>query len=176
MSGERNKACKTHEASGWNKYRSSRNAAITAMRDAKKNCRTKFRDPKINPKQAWKTINDILGRNNNKNTIYEVKPSEKSTACTEKLTELVNEYLTNIDPKLARKIENESDCKFEEFITKRASLNKFSFEAVNESMVYRLITKLPISKSVRLGNIYTKVLQIAASAVVQPLTIFQQVN
>ena len=74
--------------------------------------------------------------------------------------------------KLAQTSENESDCELEEFITKRASVNKFSLEAVNESMVYKLITKLPISKSVRLGNISTKVLQIAASAVVQPLTIF----
>ena len=57
MSGERNKACK---------------------RDAKKNCRTKFRDPKINPKQDWKTINDILGRNNNKNTVARDVPGGKS--------------------------------------------------------------------------------------------------
>ena len=168
MSGGRSKACKTNDASDWSKYRSSRNAAITALREAKKNYRTKFRNPKINPKQAWKKINDILGRNNDKNTIYEIKPSEKSTTCTEKLTELVNEYLTNIDPKLAQTIEYESDCKFEEFITKRASVNKFSLESVNESMVYRLITKLPISKSVGLGNTSTKVLEITASAVVQP--------
>ena len=55
-------------------------------------------------------------------------------------------------------------------ITKRASVNKFSFETANESMVYRLIRKLAITKSVGLDNISTNVLQIAAAAVVKPLT------
>ena len=40
-------------------------------------------------------------------------------------------------------------------ITKRVSVNKFSFGAANESMVYRLIRKLAISKSVGLNNIYS---------------------
>ncbi len=86
------------------------------------------------------------------------------------MKEIFNEYFTNIGTKLSQTIEHNNDCNFQDYITKRASVNKFSFEAVDELMVYRLITKLPVSKSVGLDKISTNVLQIAAPAVAQPLT------
>ncbi len=165
------KAIKTNEKSDWNKYKSSRNAANIALRQAKREYyATKFQNPQINPKQAWQTINDILGRNHNQNTIHEIKHSGKSVTSTEELKEIFNEYFTNIGTKLSQTIEHNNDCNFQDYITKRASVNKFSFEAVDELMVYRLITKLPVSKSVGLDKISTNVLQIAAPAVAQPLT------
>ena len=66
------------------------------------------------------------GRNNNQNTIREIKHSEKSVSSTEKFTEIFNE--------------------FEDFITKRASI-RFSFKAVNESLVCMLIGKLYIARN-----------------------------
>ena len=131
---------------------------------------TKFQNPKTNPKHAWQTINDILGRNNNQSIIHEIKYSGKSVTSNEELKEIFNEYFTNIGPKLAQTIEHDSACNFEDFFTKRESVNEFSFEAVNESLVYTLIMKLPISKSVGLDKISTKLLQIAAPAITQPLT------
>ena len=131
---------------------------------------TKFQNPKTNLKHAWQTINDILGRNNNQSIIHEIKYSGKSVTSNEELKEIFYEYFTNIGPKLAQTTEHDSACNFEDFFTKRESVNEFSFEAVNELLVYTLIMKLPISKSVRLDKISTKLLQIAAPAITQPLT------
>ena len=61
---------------------------------------------------------------------------------------------------------------FRNFFIKRRSVSEFSFETVNELLVYMLIMKLPISKSVGLDKVSAKVLQIAAPAVTQPLTKF----
>ena len=141
------------------------------MRQAKREYyTTKFQNPKTDPKLAWQTINDILGRNNNQSIIHEIKYSGKSVTSNEELKEIFNEYFTNIGPKLAQTIEHDSACNFEDFFTKRESVNEFSFEAVNELLVYTLIMKLPISKSVGLDKISTKLLQIAAPAITQPLT------
>ena len=101
----------------------------------------KFQNPKTDPKHAWQTINDILGRNHNQNTIHEIKYSGKAVTSTEELKEIFNEYFTDIGTKLAETIEHDNDCNFRDFITKRGSVNKFSFEAVNKLVVYRLITK-----------------------------------
>ena len=163
------KAIKTNGESDWNKYKSSRNACNIALRHAKREYyATKFLNHKNNPKHAWKAINDILGRSYNQNTIHEIKLSGKSITSTEELKEVFNEYFTNIGPKLAQTIEHDSDSNFGDFITKQEPARKFSFEAVNESTVYRLITKLPTSKATGVDKISTKVLQVAAPAISQP--------
>ena len=47
------KAIKTNEQSDWNKYKSSRNSANIALRQAKREYyKTKFQNPKTNPKHA----------------------------------------------------------------------------------------------------------------------------
>ena len=165
------KAIKTNEASDWNRYKSSRNRCNIAFRHAKREYyATKFLNHKNNTKHAWKTINDILGRSHNQNTIHEIKLSGKSITWTEELKEVFNEYFTNIGHKLAQTIEHDSESNFGDFITKQEPARKFSFEAVNEFPVYRLITKLPTSKATGVDKISTKVLQVAAPAVPQPLT------
>ena len=87
-----------------------------------------------------------------------------------KCEKIMNEYFTNIGPKLSQAIEHDSDSNFGDFITKHEPARKFSFEAVNEFTVYRLITKLPTSNARGVDKISTKVLQAAAPAVAQPLT------
>ena len=82
----------------------------------------------------------------------------------------VNLFLgSNVDLKLAQTIEHDSDSNFGDFLNKQEPARKFSFEAVNEFTVYRLITKLPTSKATGVDKISTKVLQVAAPAVAQPL-------
>ena len=55
------KAIKTNEQSDWNKYKSSRNSANIALRQAKREYyTTKFQNPKTNPKHAWQTIKGEL--------------------------------------------------------------------------------------------------------------------
>ena len=55
-------------------FKSSRNAANIALRHSKKEYYIKkFSDNKQNPKKAWRTINDVLGRNRKHSTINEIK-------------------------------------------------------------------------------------------------------
>ena len=83
-------------------YKSSKDSANMALRQAKREYYIpKSQNPKTNPKHAWQTINDILGRNNNVNTIHEIEHSGKSVSSTEELKEIFNEYFTIIGPNLA---------------------------------------------------------------------------
>ena len=82
------KEIKTKEENDWKLYKSSRNAANIAMRNAKKQYyATKFANHNKNPKQAWKTINDILGRNRKQNIVHEIKLVDKTVTSTEELVE-----------------------------------------------------------------------------------------
>ena len=68
------KAIKTNKEEDWRLYKSSRNVANTALRSAKRDYyANKFTNNKQNPKYAWRTINNILGRNRKQTTINEIK-------------------------------------------------------------------------------------------------------
>jgi hypothetical protein len=71
------KAIKTNKEDDWKLYRSSRNAANAALRYAKNDDYMHIITNKQNPKYAWRTINDILGRNRKPNMINEIKFPEK---------------------------------------------------------------------------------------------------
>jgi formaldehyde-activating enzyme involved in methanogenesis len=56
-------AIKNNNENDWKLYRSSRNAANIALRNAKREYyATKFLNNKTNPKHAWKTVYKILGK------------------------------------------------------------------------------------------------------------------
>ena len=57
-----------------------------------------------NPKQTWKTTNDILGENFKQNNVNEVKLTERTKTSTEKLVEVFNDYFKNVCCKLAEAI------------------------------------------------------------------------
>jgi hypothetical protein len=65
---------------------------------------TKISDQKCNPKEAWKTINDILGRQSKPTVVNELKLGENSLTNTKDIAEGFNDYFSNIGPDLASKI------------------------------------------------------------------------
>ena len=149
-------------------YRSSRNAANIALRNAKKEYyATKFLNSKTNPKHAWKTVNDILGRSQKQNIVNEINLPGKTVTSTRELVNVFNDYFTDVGPALAEKIEYEHTCSFRDFISQHEPDEKFIFQLVNVETVYRLIIiKLTISKATGIDDISAKV----APAIAEPLT------
>ena len=165
------KAIKTKEENDWKLYKSSRNAVNIAMRNAKKEYYAmKIANHNKKLKQAWKTINDILGRNRKQNIVNEIKLVDKTVTSTEELVEVFNDHFTNIGPKLAETIEQDNDCSFRDFIDQNESGAGFLFQPVNVATVFKLITKLSSSKATGIDKISAKVLLTAAPAIARSLT------
>ena len=163
------KVIKSKDENYWKLYKSSRNAADIAMRNAKREFyATQFVNHNKNPKQAWKTINDILRRNHKQNNVNEIKLPDKTVTSTEEL--VFNDHFTNIGPKLAETIKHDKDCSFRDFIAQQESTPGFSFQPVNEAKVYKLISKLSGSKATGIDKISANVLLAAAPAITQSLT------
>ena len=140
------------------------------MRHSKKEYNTKkFRNNKQNPKKAWRTINDVLGRNRKNSTINEIKLPGKTVTSTEELVEVFNDYFSNIGPRLAESVPNDNDVSFRQFVAQQPNDN-FSFRPVSVTLVYNLLVKLSTSKATGLDNIAAKVLQMAAPVVAPSLT------
>ena len=67
-----------------------------------------------NPKKAWKTVNDILGRKQRADDVREIKISDHSVTSPEEIAEKFNDYFTSIGPSLAENIDN-SEYNYSQF-------------------------------------------------------------
>ena len=70
---KKRKAMITKQSTDWDVYKTSRNLVNIALRHAKAEYyRNKIAQQNNNPKEAWKTINDLLGRSSNETIINEL--------------------------------------------------------------------------------------------------------
>ena len=96
------KAMLTKLGIDWDHYKMPRNKVNVALRRAKSAYyRSKIASQNDNPKRAWKTINNLLGRSCNDTVINELKINNDSITSPEEMADAFNEYFVQIDPNLA---------------------------------------------------------------------------
>ena len=136
------KAIKTiNNKNDWKLYRSFRNAANIALRNAKrKYYATKFLNSKSNPKHAWKTVNEILGRSRIQDTGNGIKLPEKTVTSTRELVNILNDYFTDVGPKRAEKINTKTIVALEILFPQHEPVERITFQPINTAIVYRFIT------------------------------------
>ncbi len=86
---------------------------------------------KNNPKNAWKTINEILGRSRKQNTVDEIKLPAKTITSTDEIVDVFNDYFINVNPKLAETAQYENNCSLEDFVCQREPNGRFFFQPIN---------------------------------------------
>ena len=89
-----------------------------------------------NPKKAWKTVNDILGRKQRADDVREIKINDHSVTSPEEIAEKSNDYFTSIDPSLAENIDN-SECNYSQFVNRVDGI--FHFQPVSSSINYLIL-------------------------------------
>ena len=118
-----------------------------------------------NPKKAWKTVNDILGRKR-ADDVREIKINDHSVTSPEEIAEKFNDHFTSIGPSLAENIDN-NECNYSQFVNRVDS--SFHFQPVSSSQVYKLLNSLSICKASRIDKISAKVLKWAPPVVSESL-------
>ena len=121
-----------------------------------------------NPKEAWKTINDLLGRSSNDTTINELSIDGSNITSTQEMANGFNEYFTNIGPNLASSIDD-SNTSFRLFVKPaKSKLDRFKFVSV--SRVIKLLNGLSNCKATGLDKISGRILKVAANSIAPSLT------
>ena len=168
------KAISTNLENDWFDYKTSRNKVNIELRNAKKDYySSKIADQKFNPKKAWKSINNLLGRQNKPTVVNEINLDGKSFTTPKDIAEGFNDYFSNIGPDLASKIDT-SNYNFETY-TKTAESEFAAFQPVTVSHVCRLLHGLSSNKATGIDKISCKIIKIAAPAISDSLTfIFNQ--
>ncbi|XP_068726123.1 uncharacterized protein [Montipora capricornis] len=102
----------------WARYRSSRNILNVALRKVKSAFyASQIENVTGNPKKAWKTVNDILGRKQRTDDVREIKINDHSVTSPEQIAEKFNDYFASIGPSLAENIDN-NECNYSQFVNR----------------------------------------------------------
>ena len=156
------------------KLQKVRNQVNIELRNAKKNYySSKLADQKSNPKKAWKSINNLLGKQNKHSKVNELKLGGNVHEVGMYIAEGFNNYFSNIGPDLTSQIRT-TNCNFESYI-KKAKSEFAAFQPTNVNNVYRLLSALSSNKATGIDKISCKIIKIAAPAIADSLTyIFNQ--
>ena len=163
------KAIITNLQNDWSNYTRTRNRVNIELRNAKKDYySTKIADDKSNPKQAWKTINSLLGRHNKPTIVNDLKLGENSLTNPRDIAEGFNDYFSNIGPNLASQI-NTQNFNFETYV-KNIESEFAAFQPVTVNHVNQLLTGLSSNKATGVDKISCKIIKIASPAISDSLT------
>ena len=168
------KAILTNRENDWLNFKTARNKVNIELRSAKKDYySSKIAGQKINPKKAWKSINNLLGRQNKPTVVNELNVGEQNLTSPEDIAEGFNEYFSNIGPDLASKIDY-SNSNFETYV-KIAQSEFAAFQPVTVSHVSHLLHGLSNNKATGIDKISSKIIKLAAPVISDSLTlIFNQ--
>ena len=163
------KAIITNLENDWLIYKKTRNKVNIKLRNSKKDYySTKIAGDRSNPKEAWKTINNLLGRQSKSTTVNELKLNESSLTNPKDIAEGFNDYFSNIGTNLASKI-GTSNCNFKTYVEKAKS-EFTAFQPVTVNLVYQLLSGLSAKKTTGVDKISSKIIKIASPSISDSLT------
>ncbi|CAB4022158.1 Hypothetical predicted protein, partial [Paramuricea clavata] len=167
------KAVKNNSDMHWIKFRAIRNKVNSELKKAKKNyfC-NKIKDcvRVKDPKQSWKLINNLLGKNNKSNNISQLKVEDVIISDDIKIAESFNDFFVNIGAKLANEIEiNSTDFTSLQSVPFRPDI-QFKFSEISTHEVCLQLRNLKTSKSTGIDTIPARALKIAAEIISPSLT------
>ena len=153
----------------WDEYKASRNKVNIALRQAKADYyRNKIATQNNNPKEAWKTINSLLGRSFSDTSVNELKINDANLTSPGEIAEAFNTYFSNVGPILANSMAD-SSVSFEQCV-KPTQSKMLRFKLVPYSKVLNLLNSLSKSKATGLDKISGKILKAAACSIASSLT------
>lgn len=163
------KAIVTNSVDDWENYKSMRNKVNIAIREAKSNYyRDKIAKEHGNPKEAWKVINNLLGRSSDQTVVNELKFNGVNIHTPDKIAENFNQYFSTIGANLAASIDS-NDGEFEQYV--KGSGSQFqSFKSVSGNEVLKLLSGLSKSKATGIDKVSGRMLKAAAPVISRSLS------
>ena len=122
-------------------------------------------------RRTWKTINEILTKNQTKNKFPTVF-NDKGSMITDKvnIANKFNVFFTNIGEKIAKGINYDGNKTYGHYLNKDIH-SSFTFMNIDEDAINKIIYNLPPKSSSGCDGISTKLLKVIAPVIIKPLTL-----
>ena len=164
------KAKKTNNLIDWTNAKKLRNEVGKLVETARKqHFQEEYEHSKDDPKRFWRNIYDIIPNNKNNKTVIHLKSQEGDEVKLDKTAKYINDYFTNIGPKLA--------SKFNERWKYFGNETENDIDEINviEGYVYDFVKEIDICKSSGFSEISSMCLRDALIVLIpQLLYIFKQ--
>ena len=169
------KAINTKLETDWSNNKSLRNKVNTRLRKAKKDYfSNQIASHKCNSKAVWKTINNLLGRQNKPTIVNELNMEDSKLNNPRDISEGFNEFFSSIGPNLASDIPDTPGCNFENYV--ESAKSEFAqFQLITVDKLFHLLCGVSSNKATGIDKISTKILKLASPVIANSLTyIFNQ--
>ena len=128
----------------WKAFKTLRNRVNCTIRKDKENYYKNLIHKSNDPKDAWKTINSILGRNQSKPTIFNLKVEGRDIEMPDEVAECFSDFFSGIGSKIADSVD-EGNFKYDEFMSK--TTDTFNFQSVDVPTVLQMLLSVSASKA-----------------------------
>ena len=159
-------------ASNWLKFSSYRNKLNSQIAKAKKNYfNFEIVKAKSDTKQTWKVMNQIVNlkfNSNSNNEIREINDESNTKTCdAKKISDIFNDFFTNVGKNLSKSIDNSTDGLNTNFIKNSLNLGHHSFflNALTPYDVKKYISELNPQKATKLNFSPTKIIKLSTEII-----------
>lgn len=161
-------AIKTNSPQKWADYKTEKNILNNIIKKAKSEYYlNRFKDVSGQPKEIWKTINEVMSRNDKAEYNIQTITTQTGTYTNPiEIAELFNEHFTEIGPNLAAELPA-SVKHFEEYII--PSTNEFSLSQISLTTIESLLQNVKIDKATGLDKIPCRLVKEAAPVIAESL-------
>ena len=124
-------------------------------------------------RRTWKTINEILSKNQTKNKFPKVFNNDGSMiADIVNIANKFNVFFTNIGKKIAKGINYDGNKNYGNYLNKDIGLHSsFTLTNINEAAINKIISNFPPKSSSGCDGISSKLLKVIAPVIIKPLTL-----
>lgn len=157
-------AIKTNSPQKWADYKNAKNMLNNAIKKTKSTYfLNHFKELAGQPKEIWKTINEVMSRNGKtEHNIQSVTTKSGTYTNPADIAELFNEHFTEIGPSLAAKLPTSSK-RFDEYITPTKST--FTLDQISVADVQLLLKNIKTDKATGLDKIPCRLVKEATQVI-----------
>ena len=160
-------AIRTQDKENWATCKRIRNSTTKLIAEAKAEFyQTRLESNAKNPKEIWKTINNLMNRKDSKSTINEMTFDNKKVSDPQEIANRLNEHFASVGTRLASKLPEDSKH-FEDYI--KPARTTFDLKPTNEKAVFSILTNMSASKATGLDNVSCRLIKEAAPIIAKSL-------
>jgi hypothetical protein len=152
------------------RYKQYKTLYFRTLRGAKKLYFTnKLKENAKNPKKVWQTLNEILGKEQKRETVSQININDVPESDPTKIANHFNTFFTSIGTKIANNVQNVTKQP-EDYINYGRDIPEMNLGNTTHEHILKIIRKFKLKSSCDIHGISTKMIKFIGPEIAKPLS------